>query len=214
MKQDDDDLIPWADDLPPRIDEGEYDAVVRSMKKVTRYRLATVETWWRLLLPDSSEKIELPSYCNLGPVAYAKIRPGSKLASWQRAMANFTRGNPRHVTLKCFREFWFRVTVRTVTRNTKGPLHARDQYSVVDDILRVCGKLSDLSADGLPPLLSTQEARSTDTQGYPQIITGLGPLRKDALNRCEHCDEPTAFSYGGHPLCCTHAKQRADEAEG
>jgi hypothetical protein len=117
------------------------------------------------------------------------------------------------VTLKSFREFWFRVKVRTVTRNAAGPLHDRDQYSVVDDILRVGGKRSDLSADALPPPQTEQNGRSATTQpaGYPSFIQGLGPLRKDALNRCESCDEPTAFAYGSHPLCGAHAKQRAEE---
>jgi hypothetical protein len=66
MSRDDDDLIPYGGDLPPRIDGGEYDAVVLSMKKVNRFGLTTVESQWRLLLPDSQEKIELPGYCNLG----------------------------------------------------------------------------------------------------------------------------------------------------
>ena len=181
MKQDDDDLIFWADDLPPQIDEGEYDAVVCSMKKVNRFRLWTVESQWRLLLPDSREKIQLSGYCNLGPTKQTKIRPQSKLASWQRAVAAFTLGNPKHVTLKSFREFWCRIRVRTVTRNAKGPLHPRDQYSVVDDILRVCGKVSDLSAEGLPT--RTQDEPSAPTVAYPSSIPGLGPLKRDALNR-------------------------------
>lgn len=214
MKHDDDELIPWAGDLPPRIGAGEYDAMVCSMKKVPRFGLVTVETWWRLLLPDSREKVELASYCNLGPAACAKVRPGSKLASWQRAVADFTRGNPKHVTLKSFREFWFRVTVRTVTRNAQGPLHARDQYSVVDDILSVGGKLSDFSAADLPLRHTTQDERSTPTLGFPSFIPSLGPLRKDALNRCEQCDALTAFAYGGHPLCCVHAQQQAGETKG
>ena len=211
MKLDDDDPIPWADDLPPRIDEGEYDAVVRSMKKVNRFGLTSVESQWRLLLPDSREKIQLSGYCNLGPTKQAKIRPQSKLASWQRAVAAFTRGNPKHVTLKSFREFWFRVRVRTVTRNAQGPLHARDQYSVVDDILRVGGKVSDLSADGLLTLPMTQGESSTPTLSYPSYIPGLGPLRKDALTRCERCDKLTAISYGSIPLCGAHARQRLGE---
>ena len=205
-KQDDEDeLIPWEGDLPPRIDPGEYHAIVLSTKKVNRFGLTTVEAYWRLLLSDSRERIELPSYCNLGPTKHPKIRAGSKLASWQRAIANHTRGNPKHVTLKSFREFWFRVTVRTVTRNAKGPLQERDQYSVVDDILSVGGKLRDLSADGLPP------PNEPAGPGYPVFLPGLGPLRKDALNRCESCEAPTTFSYGGHPLCLMHARLRAQE---
>jgi hypothetical protein len=207
----DDDLIAWTDELPPRLDPGGYAARVLSMKKVNRFGLTTVESQWRLLLPDSREKIQLSGYCNLGPTKQAKIRPQSKLASWQRAVAAFTRGNPKHVTLNSFREFWFRVRVRTVTRNAKGSLHVRDQYSVVDDILSVGGKLSDLSADGLLTQPMTQGESSTPILSYPSYIPGLGPLRKDALTRCERCDELTAFSYGGHALCLRHARGRADE---
>jgi len=213
MSRDDDDDMPVSrtEDLPPRIKENEYDAVVLSMKKVNRFGLTTVESQWRLLLQDSREKIQLSGYCNLGPTKQAKIRPQSKLASWQRAVAAFTRGNPKHVTLKSFREYWFRVRVRTVTRNAQGPLHDRDQYSVVHDILSVGGKLSDLSADGLLTLSMTQAESSTPTLSYPSCIPGLGPLRKDALTRCERCDELTAFSYGGHARCLLHARERADE---
>jgi hypothetical protein len=213
MSRDDDDDMPisWTGDLPPRIKENEYDAVVLSMKKVNRFGLTTVESQWRLLLPDSREKIQLSGYCNLGPTKQAKIRPQSKLVSWQRAVAAFTRGNPKDVTLKSFREFWFRVLVRTVTRNAQGPLHDRDQYSVVDDILRVCGKVSDLSADGLLTLPMTQGEPSTPTLSYPSYIPGLGPLRKDALTRCASCEAPTTFGYGGHPLCLLHARSRAHE---
>jgi hypothetical protein len=215
MSRDDDDLIPWTEDQSPRIDPGPYDAVSPSMKKVNRFGLTTVESQWRLLLPDAHEKIELHGYCNLGPTKHAKIRPNSKMASWQRAVADFTRGNPKAVTLKSFREFWFRVKVRTVTRNAAGPLHDRDQYSVVDDILSVGGKRSDLSADGLPPPQIVQDERSatTKTAGYPRFILGLGPLKKDVTQRCEECKELTAFSYGTRPLCVMHARQRAEGGE-
>jgi hypothetical protein len=206
MKHDDDDeLIPWEGDLPPRIDPGEYRAIVLSTKKVNRFGLTTMETRWRLLLPDSREKIELPSFCNLGPTKHPKIRAGSKLASWQRAVAEFTHGTASKVTMKSFKEFWFRVLVRTAMRNAQGPLHERDQYSVVDDILSVGGKLTDLPVDGLPPPIETAGP------GYPAFIHGFGPLKKDALNRCESCEALTAFSYGSHPLCPLHARQHAHE---
>ncbi len=203
MSRGEDDLISWDGDLPPRIDPGEYNAVVLWTKPVDRYGNRTLTFQWRLLLPDSHEQIELAGYCNLGPAKHPKIRPGSKLASWQRAIADFTHGTPKRVPTKAFKTFWFRVRVRTVTRNAKGPLHPRDQYSVVDDILSVGGKRSELSADSLPPL----DKRATAITGYPSSIPGLGPLKKDALSRCEQCDEPTSFSYRGHALCVTHANK-------
>jgi menaquinone-dependent protoporphyrinogen IX oxidase len=45
--REDDDLIPWTEELPPRIDEGEYDAVVLSTKIVARFGLTTVEFLFR-----------------------------------------------------------------------------------------------------------------------------------------------------------------------
>lgn len=198
---DEDELIPWEGDQSPRIDEGEYRAKVLSTKKVHRFGLTALEMLWRLLLSDSREQIDLTSYCNLGPTKHPKIRAKSKLASWQRAIAAFTRGNPKHVTLKTFKEFWFRVTVRTVTSNNQGPLHERDQYSVVDDIIEVGGKLIDLPADGLPPL-------ELAGSGYPASLPGLGTLEKVALTRCTSCEAPTSFGYGGHPLCLMHARLR------
>jgi hypothetical protein len=49
MREEDDTPIPWNDELAPRIDEGEYDAVVLSAKKVNRFGLTTVEFLFRIV---------------------------------------------------------------------------------------------------------------------------------------------------------------------
>ena len=51
---------------------------------------------------------------------------------------------------------------------------------------------------------------TTGHSGFPSFIVGLGPFKRDALNKCEVCAEPTSFSYGCHPLCCTHARQKVE----
>ena len=151
----DDELIPWTEEFPPRIDEGEYDAVVRSVKKVDRFGLTTAEFRFRLITLGPAFDLRLPAYCNLGPVKHPGIRPHSKMGSWQRAVVAFTGGSPSRVTLRSFRDFVFRVQVVTVLHKMQGSqrivLHERDQYSVVIDILGVLGKLSELPLDRQSP---------------------------------------------------------------
>jgi len=144
----DDDLIPWTEELPPLIDPGEYDAIVISVKKVDRFGLTTVEFQFRIVTQGPAFDARLKGYCNLGPVRHARIRPHSKMASWQRAISNFTGGTASRVTLRSFREFWFTVQVETVTHNHRRQvLPERDQYSSVINIVRVIGKLAELPSD-------------------------------------------------------------------
>ena len=146
MKHDDDDsLIPWTEDLPPRVPPDEYDAVVLSAKRVTRFGLLWAEFRFRLVTQGEFFDTVLSGYCNLGPEKHPRIRSRSKIASWQRAIAAFTGGSPSKVTLKSFQHFWLRVRVETVTHNhRKRVLHDRDKYSSVTDIIAVVGKLSEL----------------------------------------------------------------------
>ena len=144
----DDDLIPWTEELPPRINPGEFDAVVLSAKKVDRFGLTAVEFVFRIVTLGSAFNARLKGYCNLGPTKHARIRPHSKMASWQRAVADFTGGSPSQVTLRSFRGFWFAVQVATVTHNHRRQvLPERDQYSAVIDIVGVVGKLAELPSD-------------------------------------------------------------------
>lgn len=144
----DDDLIPWTEELPPRIDEGEYDAVVLSTKKVDRFGLTTVEFSFRIVTQGLAFNARIKGYCNLGPTKHARIRPHSKMASWLRAISAFTGGRATRVTLRSFKEFWFTVQVGTVTHNHRRQLlPERDQYSSVINIVGVVGKLAELPTD-------------------------------------------------------------------
>ena len=116
-RREDDDLIPWTEDLPPRIEPGPYDAVVLSAKIVNQYRRWMVEFLFRLITMGPYFDVRLKGYCNLGQIKHAKVSPHSKLASWQRAVAAFTGGSPSRVTLRSFRGFWFTVMVGTVTHD-------------------------------------------------------------------------------------------------
>jgi hypothetical protein len=152
MREEDDTPIPWSDELPPRIDEGEYDAVVLSAKKVNRFGLTTVEFRFRIVTLGSAFDARLVGYCGVGPTKHARIRPHSKMASWQRAISAFTGGSATRVTLRSFRGFWFTVRVETVTHDhRKQALPERDQYSVVRDIIAVVGKVSELPPDRQSP---------------------------------------------------------------
>lgn len=54
-----------------------------------------------------------------------------------------------------------------------------------------------------------KQIQGLSSPGYPPLIGGLGPLRRDALGRCTDCDELTSFSYGRVRLCTAHARFRA-----
>jgi len=59
-------------------------------------------------------------------------------------------------------------------------------------------------------LAQKEQSARTQNSGYPPFIVGLGPLKRDSVNRCEQCNELTSFSYGGRPLCCLHARQQSE----
>jgi hypothetical protein len=62
-----------------------------------------------------------------------------------RAIADFTGESPSRVTLRAFRHYWFRVKVETVTKdNQQRERHPRDQYSAVEDLVTVVGKISEV----------------------------------------------------------------------
>lgn len=146
---DDDALIPWTEELPPRIPDDEYDAVVISVKRGVRFKRHCADFRFRIPIGECFGAI-LPGYCNLGSAAQPiRVRPRSKFASWQRVVAAFSGGSPSKVTLKAFQQYWFRVRVKTVTHNDQNQaLHERDQYSCVTDITAVVGKLGDRPEDG------------------------------------------------------------------
>jgi hypothetical protein len=73
MREEDDTPIPWSDELPPRIDEGEYDAVVLSAKKVNRFGLTTVEFRFRIVTLESAFDARLVGYCGLGPTKHPRF---------------------------------------------------------------------------------------------------------------------------------------------
>jgi hypothetical protein len=145
MRDDEDaPIAPWIGEQV-YLEPGEYEAIVTGTKKVERFGLVTVEFVFRIVSQGPGFDATLPGYCNLGPVKAPRIRPRSKMASWQRAVAHFTGVTPSKVTLKAFRQFWFRVRVATTTQDhRKRPLHPRDHYSAVVDIVDVIGKLAEL----------------------------------------------------------------------
>jgi hypothetical protein len=133
--------------MPPRIAPGQYDAVVLSAKKMDRFGLSSVEFVFRIVTQGPAFDARLNGYANLGSVKHARIRPRSKMASWQRAISTFTGGSASRVTLRSFKEFWFTVEVVTITHGLhKEPLALRDQYEKVTNIIDVVGKLAELPA--------------------------------------------------------------------
>ncbi len=154
---DDDILIPWTDEPAEKpITEGDYEAVIVSVKLRTKFSDGTViaEFVFRIVTEGEFFDVRLMGYCTLGHSG--RVRPRSKFASWQRAISDFTGERPNRLTLHAFRRFWFRVRVQTSTEGLvsasgrqRKPLHQRDWTSKVTDILSVVGKLSELPPERL-----------------------------------------------------------------
>jgi hypothetical protein len=140
---DEDDVIPWSAELPSLVDDGIYDAVVESARRVNRYKRTGVDFRFRILTPGPCFEARLPGFCNLG--SDGRVRPTSKLACWMRLVASASGGSPSKVTLKQFRRYWFRVEVTAVKKNSRGDdLSPRDQYSQVRQILEIVGPIDEL----------------------------------------------------------------------
>jgi hypothetical protein len=144
--RDDDDVILWADELPPLLPDGEYDFVCRSVTRVQRFKSRWVVDFEFIIVTLGPYfRAVLPGYCPLGATRTARIGPRSKLASWLRAIAAFSGEHPSRVPLSAFRRYWFRGKVaKTTTDHQQRPRHPRDQYSTVTDLVSVVGKLSEL----------------------------------------------------------------------
>jgi hypothetical protein len=66
----------------------------------------------------------------------------SKLARWNRIVADYSRARPDRVSLRRFMDFLFSVEVRTVERDYhQQPLSACNRYEVVDQIIEVVSRL-------------------------------------------------------------------------
>ena len=130
--------------LRPLIPPDDYDAVVETVKRVTRYGRMLVEFVFRIVTLGPAFDVRLKGYCALG--LDARLQPGSKLASWMRLIAHYTKGSPSKVTLRQFKHFWFRVRVATATHNhLQQLLPEHEQHSKVVDLVGVVGMRGELS---------------------------------------------------------------------
>jgi|SRR5215831_13398063 len=133
------------DALLPRIPDGFYDAVVFSAKKVLVFQTRWVVMFtFRIVEQGPYFDVELPGYANIGSDRKnsVKARSCSKLASWCRLIAKKKGVRTDRLSLKTFQDFYFKVEVSTVRRNSRQrDLNERDQYSVVSDIKEIIGSL-------------------------------------------------------------------------
>jgi hypothetical protein len=148
MSEDFDDLIIECEELPPVIEPGVYDAVVMSIKKIMKFGRPQAEFHFKLVTQGAAFNARLKGYCQLPDTKRGRLPAGSKLASWRRLVADFTKGSPNKVTLRSFGGFWFKVQVETVTiDHRQKPLRRTDQYSKVANILEVVGRLAEQKTD-------------------------------------------------------------------
>ena len=135
---DNEDLIPWAEDLPPLVEPAEYDARCLQVKTHTHYRQVKVNFLFEILTEGHAFGVYLRGYCPLT----TPLSPHSKLAGWFRVIAQYTGYRPSKIPLKAFRDYWFRVRVTTVlTDHRQQPLAPCNQYSRVEDIVSIVGPL-------------------------------------------------------------------------
>lgn len=128
-------------ELSRRVSPGEHDAVVLSHRVITKFRRRQVEFRFRLLTEGRDHGAELPGYCALPEKG--KLPGGSKLARWWGVIVDFNGGPLDRLSLDTFRNFWFRVNVATVAKDSHGKkLPGSAQYEVVKDITAIAGKLA------------------------------------------------------------------------
>jgi hypothetical protein len=149
--------------------------------------------------------IILPGYVNLGTndrQQTTKPPTASKLARWWRVIADHTGGQRKRVSLREFRHFLFQIRVVNVkTDNREQDIPDAAQGQIVAEIAAVAQRLG------------TGQSATTPPQGFPPYIKGLGPLKRDVIDRCEQCSELVSFTYGCRRLCRTHAQWQAGVAE-
>lgn len=140
--------IPWRSPPVPRVTEAEYTATIERLDGPTQSHNRD----WKLIAtvclrsPDKAFGVRLPLYFNLGPDC--AIGSESKLGLALRVLADYYTVPFEEVPEEALLEFYYRVNVRTVTTRRKKGHHVRRPeacwHSVVDDIVKVIGKRSEL----------------------------------------------------------------------
>lgn len=198
--------IEFAEPLPVHVNEGLHDATVVRIKQteLTRWKRNCLVFTFKIQELGPAHHVILPGFINLGSSArQQKTKPSSssKLARWWRIIADYTGGSRKRVALGEFKQFLFQVHVANVEHdNRERPIPVSGQGQVVAEIVSIVQKLG-------------TGQQTTTTPGYPAFIPSLGPLRSDAVDRCERCDELTPFAYGCRRFCRLHAQQQARGAE-
>ncbi len=214
--------IEFAEPLPVRVSEGPHEAVVVSIRRVPlgHWKRECLRFKFKIVEVGPAHGVILSGFVNLGgaekgdPKKKSK-KPGeaSKLARWWRVIADHTGGQRKQVSLAEFKQFLFQVVVTNVRTDNRGqPISDAAQGQVISEIVAIVAALGTGQPAPHPPSHSVQNDRSTTTKtsGYPRFLAGLGPFKKGSVNRCDLCNEPTAFSYGCRPFCCMHARQHAE----
>jgi hypothetical protein len=214
--------IEFADPLPVRVSNGVHQAIITSVRliELKRWKRSCLVFKFQLRELGPAEGVVLPGYVNLGDTEkghhrkkMCKPSAASKLGRWWRIIADYTGGSRTRVSLREFKQFLFEVVVTNIAKdNRERDIPPAAQAQVVSEIEAILSRLSTGQPTTHRPPQLAEDVRSTTTQtsGFPRIIPGLGPLKKDAVSRCEQCHEWTAFSYGCRPLCCMHARQHVE----
>ena len=212
--------IEFADPLPLRVPEGIHDAIITSIRllDLKRWKRSCLVFKFKIQELGPANGIILPGYVNLGTKdSQQRTKPStaSKLARWWRVIADHTGGQRKRVSLREFKHFLFQIRVVNVkTDNREQDIPVAAQGQTVAEIAAIVQRLGTGQPAIQPPdLVHNETPATTQTSGFPPFIPGLGPLKKDAIHRCEGCDHLTAFSYGCRPFCCMHARQHAKGAK-
>lgn len=217
-------VIEFAEPLSVRVSEGPHEATVVGIRRMRleRWKRECLIFKFKIVEGGLAHNVMLCGYVNLGSAEQGdpkkkakKPSPASKLGRWWRIIADFTGGSRSRVSLQAFKQFLFTINVTNVKIDNRGQgISDAAQGQVVSEITGIVAKLGTEQSTTYGRTHTAQDKRSTTTQtsGFPPFIPGLGPLKKDSVNRCELCSELTSFSYGCRPFCCTHANQHAEGA--
>jgi hypothetical protein len=127
----------------PLVMEGEHEAVILVLKRGESYDKPGVNFTFKLLTHGPDFGVCLPGFGRFNDDG--SIAKGGKLMRWRQIIAAFTGQSPSKVTLASFKGFWLKIRVKTVRKDQQQhPLHPSCHYSVVDNIMDVVGKISEV----------------------------------------------------------------------
>jgi len=137
--------LSFAPEQLPLIEPGVHDVVVLGCKKAVKFDREILAFTFKVVSQGPWFECLIPTYINLPPAGRGRtVLPRSKLATWLRVIHAFDPSlNLTRLNVRLFSLFQFRAEISTVVvdRNQQ-PLPANAQYSKIDRLIEVVGKVT------------------------------------------------------------------------